>query len=86
MSLLTKFSHGAQAPYNIEVIGPSYLDVLEIANAELTGNVTNGTLDLLITESYQNLQPDFGNMVNVTLTLSTSSQVSSPFAQFSYRS
>ena len=64
-----------QAPYNIEVTGPTYVSLLEIANAEVLGNVTNGTLDLRITESYQNLEPDFGNMVNVTLTLATNSQV-----------
>ncbi len=66
-----------QAPYDIMVTGPSYLSVLEIANAEIMGNVTDGSMDLRITESYQNLEPDFGNMVNVTLTLATSSQVSS---------
>ena len=66
-----------QAPYDIMVTGPSYLSVLEIANAEILGNVTDGSMDLRITESYQNLEPDFGNMVNVTLTLATSSQVSS---------
>lgn len=65
-----------QAPYDIMVVGPSYLSVLEIANAEILGNVTGGNLDLRITEAYQNLEPDFGNMVNVTLTLATSSQVS----------
>ena len=52
------------------------MDLLEIANAEMVGNVTNGTVDLRITEAYQDLEPDFGNMVNVTLTLATNSQVS----------
>ena len=52
------------------------MDLLEIANAEMVGNVTNGTIDLRITEAYQDLEPDFGNMVNVTLTLATNSQVS----------
>ena len=66
-----------QAPYNVEVVGPTYLSLLEIANAEEVGNITDGTLDLRVTEQYQNLEPDFGNMVNVTLTLATSSQVSS---------
>ncbi len=65
-----------QAPYDIMVTGPSYISLLEIANAEILGNVTDGSMDLRITESYQNLEPDFGNMVNVTLTLATSSQVS----------
>ena len=51
------------------------MDLLEIANAEMVGNVTNGTVDLRITEAYQDLEPDFGNMVNVTLTLATNSQV-----------
>jgi len=64
-----------QAPYTIEVTGPTYVSLLEIANAEVLGNITNGTLDLRVTESYQNLEPDFGNMVNVTLTLATDSQV-----------
>ena len=68
---------GMQAPYNVEVVGPTYLSLLEIANAEEVGNITDGTLDLRVTEQYQNLEPDFGNMVNVTLTLATSSQVSS---------
>ncbi|CAL5222764.1 g5176 [Coccomyxa viridis] len=67
-----------EAPYDIMVTGPSYLSVLEIANAEIMGNVTDGSMDLRITESYQNLEPDFGNMVNVTLTLATSSQDLSP--------
>ena len=58
------------------VVGPSYLSLLELANAEILGNVTDGSMDLRITEAYQNLEPDFGNMVNVTLTLATSSQVS----------
>ena len=66
-----------QAPYDVLVTGPAYISLLEIANAEILGNVTDGSLDLRITESYQNLEPDFGNMVNVTLTLATSSQVSS---------
>ena len=66
-----------QAPYNVEVVGPSYLSLLEIANAEEVGNITDGTVDLRVTEQYQNLEPDFGNMVNVTLTLATSSQVTS---------
>ena len=66
-----------QAPYDIQVVGPSYISLLEIANAEILGNVTNGSMDLRITEAYQDLEPDFGNMVNVTLTLATSSQVSS---------
>lgn len=66
-----------QAPYDVMVFGPSYLGLLEVANAEVVGNVTNGSVDLRITEGYQNLEPDFGNMVNVTLTLATNSQVSS---------
>ena len=65
-----------QAPYDIEVTGPSYLSLLDLSNAEPLGNVTNGTMHIRVAQAYQNLEPDFGNMVNVTLILATSSQVS----------
>ncbi len=65
-----------QAPYDIQITGPSYLELLDVANAKVLGNVTNGTLDLTVTQAYQTLKPYFGNMVNMTLTLATSSQVS----------
>ena len=65
-----------QAPYEIKVTGPSYLSLLDISNAQPLSNVTNGTIDLRVAQPYQNLEPDYGNRVNVTLVLSTSSQVS----------
>lgn len=65
-----------QAPYDIQVTGPSYLSLLDLSNAERLGNVTNGTLHLRVSQTYQTLEPNYSNSVNVTLVLSTSSQVS----------
>ena len=66
-----------QAPYDVRVAGSSYLSLLDLSNAEPLGNVTGGTLDFKVTQAYQNLEPDFGNQVNVTLVLAVNSQVSS---------
>ena len=66
-----------QAPYDVKVTGPSYLSLLDISNAQPLSNVTNGTIDLRVAQPYQNLDPNYGNRVNVTLVLSTSSQVNS---------
>ena len=66
-----------QAPYDIEVTGPSYLSLLDLSNAERLGNVTDGTMHLRVAQAYQNLEPNYGNSVNVTLVLATNSQVSS---------
>ena len=65
-----------QVPYDVSVTGPYYTSLIGTVNANAVGNVTNGTMDLRVTQPYQSLDPSFGNMVNMTLTLASSSQAS----------
>ncbi len=65
-----------QAPYDVKVHGWSYLSLLDLSNAEAVGNVTQGTMEFKVTQPYQDLAPDYGNQVNVTLILAVKSQVS----------
>ncbi|CAL5227268.1 g10199 [Coccomyxa viridis] len=78
LTILNAHQTAIEAPYDIQITGPSYLELLDVANAKVLGNVTNGTLDLTVTQAYQTLKPYFGNMVNMTLTLATSSQDLAP--------
>ena len=62
-----------QAPFNLTIKSPSYTSLLQIANAEARGNITNRTASLIVKDP--TLAPSTSNMANVTLTLAASSQV-----------
>lgn len=66
----------AQAPYTIEVASSQYKQLLNVYNANLLSNLTAaGKAAFSVVNAYQNLQPNYNNVVEITYTVSSKSQV-----------
>ncbi|CAL5222763.1 g5175 [Coccomyxa viridis] len=79
MTIMNAGKTAIKAPYEVTVSAPSYVSLLDLSNAEPVGNVTKGgSMNFRVTQAYQNLEPDFGNQVNVTLVLAVNSQAIAP--------
>ena len=66
----------AQAPYTIQVASAQYKELLNVYNANLLSNLTAaGTAAFTVVNAYQNVQPNYNNVVQITYTVSSKSQV-----------
>ena len=70
-----------QAPYLVTVHSSQYDAILNAYNAAPTGNITNGTATMQVTNSAFSLAADSSTSDNVTFTVSASSQVETPAVQ-----
>ena len=71
-----------QAPYTVTVRSSQYDAILNAYNAAPTGNMTNGTATMQVTNSALGLAADSSTSANVTFTVSASSQVKALAVQF----
>ena len=71
-----------QAPYTVTVHSSQYDAILNAYNAAPTGNMTNGTATMQVTNSALSLAADSSTSANVTFTVSASSQVKALAVQF----
>lgn len=74
-----------QAPYTVTVHSSQYDAILNAYNAAPTGNMTNGTATMQVTNSALGLAADSSTSANVTFTVSASSQVKAPCCAVSRR-
>ena len=74
-----------QAPYTVTVHSSQYDAILNAYNAAPTGNMTNGTATMQVTNSALGLAADSSTSANVTFTVSASSQVKAPCCALSRR-
>ena len=66
----------AQTPYTIEVASAQYKELLNVYNANLYSNLTSdGTAAFTVVNAYQDVQPNYSNVVEITYTVFSKSQV-----------
>lgn len=66
----------AQTPYTIEVASTQYKELLNVYNANLYSNLTSdGTAAFTVVNAYQDVQPNYNNVVEITYTVFSKSQV-----------